>query len=241
VQVDPNRLRAYNLPIGKVVDAVRAGNKDVGGRLLELAGAEYMVRGRGYAKTTADIGNIVLATTASRTAVRVRDVGAVTLGPEIRRGVADFDGRGDTVAGIVVMRQGENALDVIERVKARLKELEPSLPEGVRVVTAYDRSELILQSIENLKGTLLEEIAIVAIVILVFLWHVPSALIPIGTIPIAVILSFSPMRMLGLSSTSTYWKTQPTPVASGPSSVLTPCGRRGSTLDRYSIVRERAQ
>jgi Cu(I)/Ag(I) efflux system membrane protein CusA/SilA len=200
VQVDPNRLRAYNLPIGKVVEAVRAGNNDVGGRLLELAGAEYMVRGRGYAKTTADIGNIVLATNASGTAVRVRDVGAVTLGPDIRRGVADFDGRGDTVAGIVVMRQGENALDVIERVKARLKELEPSLPEGVRVVTAYDRSELILQSIENLKGTLLEEIAIVAIIILVFLWHVPSALIPIVTIPVAVIISFIPMRMLGISS-----------------------------------------
>jgi len=158
VQVDPNRLRAYNLPIGKVVEAVRAGNSDVGGRLLELGGAEYMVRGRGYAKTTADIGSIVLATNAAGTAVRVRDVGEVTLGPDIRRGVADFDGHGDTVAGIVVMRQGENALDVIERVKARLKELEPSLPEGVRVVTAYDRSELILQSIENLKGTLIEEI-----------------------------------------------------------------------------------
>jgi len=200
VQVDPNRLRAYNLPIGKVVEAVRAGNSDVGGRLLELGGAEYMVRGRGYAKTTADIGSIVLATNAAGTAVRVRDVGEVTLGPDIRRGVADFDGHGDTVAGIVVMRQGENALDVIERVKARLKELEPSLPEGVRVVTAYDRSELILQSIENLKGTLIEEIAIVAIVILVFLWHVPSALIPIVTIPVAVIISFIPMRMLGISS-----------------------------------------
>src|SRR5215212_3326215 len=130
VQVDPNRLRAFNMPIAKVLDAVRAGNNDVGGRLVEISGAEYMVRGRGYAKSAADIGEIVLARNESGVPVRVRDVGDVTLGPDIRRGVADLDGQGDTVAGIVVMRQGENALDVIERVKAKLTDLEPSLPEG---------------------------------------------------------------------------------------------------------------
>jgi Cu(I)/Ag(I) efflux system membrane protein CusA/SilA len=200
VQVDPNRLRTYNIPIGKVVEAVRAGNNDVGGRLLEIAGAEYMVRGRGYAQSTEDLGNIVLSRSETGAAVRVRDVGEVTLGPDIRRGVADLDGTGDTVTGIIVMRQGENALDVIERVKARLRELEPSLPAGVKVVTTYDRSELILRSIENLRHTLVEELVIVGLVILLFLWHVPSALIPIVTIPVAIAISFIPMRIFGLSS-----------------------------------------
>jgi Cu(I)/Ag(I) efflux system membrane protein CusA/SilA len=200
VQVDPNRLRAYNIPVGKVVEAVRAGNNDVGGRLVEIAGAEYMVRGRGYARSADDIGSIVLARSETGAAIRVRDVGEVTLGPDIRRGVADLDGTGDTVTGIIVMRQGENAVDVIARVKARLKELEPSLPAGVKVVTTYDRSELILRSIDNLRDTLVEEIVIVALVILVFLWHVPSALIPIVTIPVAVAISFIPMRLFGISS-----------------------------------------
>src|SRR5437016_1787610 len=132
VQVDPNRLRAFNMPIAKVIEAVRAGNNDVGGRLVEMTGAEYMVRGRGYAKSVEDIGEIVLARNDTGVPVRVRDVGTVTLGPDIRRGVADLNGTGDTVAGIVVMRQGENALQVIDRVKEKLKELEPSLPKGVK-------------------------------------------------------------------------------------------------------------
>jgi Cu(I)/Ag(I) efflux system membrane protein CusA/SilA len=200
VQVDPNRLRAFNIPISKVVDAVRAGNNDVGGRLVELSGTEYMVRGRGYARSTDDIRNIVLTTNESGVPVRVGDVGEVTLGPDLRRGIADLDGGGDTVSGIVVMRQGENALDVIERVKAKLQEIEPSLPKGVKVVTAYDRSDLILRSIENLKGTLIEELLIVSIVILVFLWHVPSALIPIVTIPVTILISFIPLRMFGVSA-----------------------------------------
>jgi len=200
VQVDPNRLRTFNLPIAKVLDAVRAGNNDVGGRLVEMTGAEYMVRGRGYARSAADIGDIVLARSENGVPVRVRDVGQVTLGPDIRRGVADLDGMGDTVAGIVVMRQGENALHVIERVKAKLAELQPTLPSGVKVVTVYDRSDLILRSIDNLKITLLEELLIVSIIILIFLWHVPSAVIPIVTIPVAVLISFIPMRMMGVSS-----------------------------------------
>ncbi len=200
VQVDPNRLRTYNIPIAKVVEAVRAGNNDVGGRLVEFSGAEYMVRGRGYARSTDDIGKIALARSPDGVPIRVRDVGTVTLGPDLRRGIADLDGTGDTVSGIVVMRQGENALRVIDAVKAKLHDIEPSLPSGVKVVTAYDRSDLILRSIDNLTHTLIEELVIVALVILIFLWHIPSALIPILTIPIAVAISFIPMRMMGLTS-----------------------------------------
>jgi Cu(I)/Ag(I) efflux system membrane protein CusA/SilA len=200
VNVDPNKLQAFNIPIGKVVDAVRSGNNDVGGRLVEFSGAEYMVRGRGYAQSTDDLAKIVLTKNQSGVPIRVADVGDVTLGPDIRRGVADLNGTGDTVAGIVVMRQSENALRVIDRVKQKLHDIEGGLPPGVKVVTAYDRSELILRSIENLKHTLTEELIIVAIVILVFLWHIPSAIIPIITIPVAVIISFIPMRAMGLTS-----------------------------------------
>ena len=200
VNVDPNKLQTYNIAISKVVDAVRAGNNDVGGRLVEFSGAEYMVRGRGYAKSTEDIAKIVLARSQNGVPIRVEDVGDVTLGPDLRRGIADWNGTGDTVAGIVVMRQGENALAVIERVKQKLKDIEPGMPPGVKVVTAYDRSDLILRSIDNLKHTLTEELIIVAIVILIFLWHVPSAMIPIITIPVAVIIAFIPMKMMGLTS-----------------------------------------
>ncbi|HKW98621.1 MAG TPA: CusA/CzcA family heavy metal efflux RND transporter [Bryobacteraceae bacterium] len=200
VNVDPNKLQAYNIPIGKVVDAVRSGNNDVGGRLVEFTGAEYMVRGRGYAESTDDIAKIVLRKTEGGIPVRVADVADVTLGPDIRRGVADWNGTGDTVAGIVVMRQGENALQLIDRVKQKLHDIEGGLPPGVKIVTAYDRSELILRSIDNLKHTLTEELIIVAIVILIFLWHIPSAIIPIITIPVAVIISFIPMKAMGLTS-----------------------------------------
>jgi Cu(I)/Ag(I) efflux system membrane protein CusA/SilA len=200
VNVDPNRLAAYGVPIAKVVAAVRGGNNDVGGRLVEFTGREYMVRGRGYARSTADIANISLAVSPTGVPVLVRDVGTVTLGPDMRRGVADLDGTGEVVSGIVIMRQGENALAVIDRVKAKLKEIEPGLPPGVKLVTAYDRSELILASIDNLKHTLIEELAVVGIVILIFLWHIPSAIIPILTIPIAVVISFLPMRLMGMSS-----------------------------------------
>lgn len=200
VNVDPNRLQAYKIPIMKVVEAVRNGNNDVGGRLVEFSGTEYMVRGRGYAKSVDDIGNIVLLSTEGGIPVRVKDVGNVVLGPDIRRGIADWNGEGDVVSGIVVMRQGENALEVIERVKAKIKDLEPGLPEGVRIVSAYDRSDLILRSIDNLRWTLTEEMVIVALVIFIFLWHIPSAIIPVFTIPIAIIISFIPMKMMGVSA-----------------------------------------
>jgi Cu(I)/Ag(I) efflux system membrane protein CusA/SilA len=200
VNVDPNRLAAYGVPISKVVAAVRGSNNDVGGRLVEFTGREYMVRGRGYAQSTADLEKVALGASPSGVPILVRDIGSVTLGPDMRRGVADLDGKGEVVSGIVVMRQGENALRVIDRVKAKLEEIKPGLPPGVKIVTAYDRSELILKSIENLKHTLLEELAVVALVILIFLWHVPSAVIPILTIPIAILIAFVPMRAMGISS-----------------------------------------
>ncbi len=200
VNVDPNALNAYNIPLTKVVEAIRDGNNDVGGRLLEFSGAEYMVRGRGYVKSKKDIEDIVVSRDEQGTPVLVKNIGFVSLGPEIRRGIADLDGEGDTVGGIVVMRAGENALTVIERVKAKLKDLEPSFPKGVEIVTTYDRSELITHAIDTLEEDLLVEIAIVSIVILIFLWHIPSAIIPILTIPVSVVLAFIPMYFMGLSS-----------------------------------------
>ncbi len=192
VNVDPHALQAYNIPLMKVIEAIRDGNNDVGGRLVEFSGKEYMVRGRGYAKSIKDFEDIVVKNDMSGTPVLIRNVAQVVLGPEIRRGVADLDGEGDAVGGIVIMRSGENALNVINRVKDKLKEIQPSLPPGVEVVTTYDRSDLINRSIETLRSQLIEEMIIVAMVILLFLWHFPSAVIPIVTIPISVLLAFIP-------------------------------------------------
>ena len=200
VNLDPNALVAYNVPLMKVIEAVRDGNNDVGGRLIEIAGAETMVRGRGYVKSVEDIENIVVARGAQGTPILVRSLGRVALGPEMRRGLADLNGVGDVVGGIVVMRHGENALNVIDRVKKKIEEVRPSLPKGAELLTTYDRSELIRRAIATLKNTLTEELVIVSIVILIFLWHIPSALIPILTIPIAVLLAFIPMYFLGVSS-----------------------------------------
>jgi len=200
VNVDPNRLQAFGLPISKVVEAVRSGNAETGGRLIEFGGTEYMVRGRGYAKSVKDFENIAVSASESGTPIRIRDIGTVVLGPDIRRGVSDLDGTGEVVSGIVIMRHGQNALDVIERVKAKIKEISPGLPFGVEIVPIYDRSDLILRSIENLKTTLIQEIIIVVLMIFIFLWHVPSAIIPAITIPVAVFLSFIPFRMMGLTA-----------------------------------------
>ncbi len=200
VILDPNKLASYNIPIMDVVSAIRQGNNEVGGRLLEFSGAEYMVRGRGYAKSVKDIESIVVNTDANGTPVLVKNLGQVAIGPDIRRGIADLDGEGDAVGGIVVMRYKENALNVINRVKERLKELKPYLPEGIEIVPVYDRSELIHRSIDTLKEQLRDEMIIVSLVILIFLWHIPSAIIPIVTIPISVILAFIPMYYMGLTS-----------------------------------------
>jgi len=199
VTVNPNSLAAYKLPLDTVIEAVRKGNNDVGGRLVELSGREYMVRGRGYVKSIRDLEQLVL-TTENGTPISVKDVATVSLGPELRRGIADYNGKGDVVGGIVVMRQGENALNVIERVKKKLDELRPSFPSGVELVTTYDRSDLIERAIHTVKGKLVEEIVIVSLIILIFLWHVPSAVVPILTIPISVALAFIPLYGMGINA-----------------------------------------
>ena len=200
VNVDPNRLQAYGIPIRRVVEAVRSGNEEVGGRLLEFGGTEYMIRGRGYATSTEQFGNIVLSTSADGTAIRIKDVGQVVEGPELRRGIADLDGKGEVVSGIVVMRSGENAMDVIGRVKQKIADITPGLPEGVKIVPVYDRSELIHRAISNLKITIVEVVVTVVLIILIFLWHFPSAAIPIVTMPVVVLVSFIPFRLLGISA-----------------------------------------
>ena len=199
ITVDPNRLAAYGLPLDMVVEAIRKSNNEVGGRLLEFAGAEYMVRGRGYARTLEDFEKIVVKVGPGGVPVLLRDIARVELGPEIRRGVSDLDGLGDHVGGIVVMRHGENALNVINRVKAKIKDLEPSLPQGVEFVTTYDRSDLIIRALETLQHELTVEMIIVSFVILLFLWHIPSAVVPIVTIPVSVLLSFIPLYFMGVT------------------------------------------
>jgi len=201
VNVNPNALLAYNIPLEKVIEAIRHGNNDVGGRLVEFTGREYMVRGRGYAKSVQDIESIVIGVNhMTGTPVLVRNIANVVLGPDIRRGIGELDGEGETVGGIVVMRHGENALKVIKRVKEKIKEIEPSLPQGIKIVTTYDRSELIEKSIDNLKNTLVEELIIVSLIIVIFLLHFQSALIPIIILPIAVIISFIPMYWMRITA-----------------------------------------
>ncbi len=199
IDLDPDKLAAYRLPLSAVVEAVKKSNADVGGKIFEVASTEYFVRGRGYIKSVADIENIPLKVD-NGTPVYLKNVGAVHLGSDLRRGVAELDGRGETVGGIVVMRYGENALTVIDGIKKKLAEIQSSLPAGVRVVPTYDRSGLIKRSIDTLREKLIEESIVVALVCLVFLWHVRSALVAIITLPIAILLSFLPMLWLGLTS-----------------------------------------
>jgi Cu(I)/Ag(I) efflux system membrane protein CusA/SilA len=194
VNVDPNKLLLYNISIMKAIEAIRQGNNDVGGRLVEFSGAEYMVRARGYAKSTKDIEEIVVGMDEKNgTPILIKNIANVSLGPEIRRGVADLDGKGDVVGGIVVMRQGESALRVIDRVKDKLKEIEPSLPEGVKIVTTYDRTELIKKSLDTISEVLVEDFIIVAIMIIFFLLHIRSSLMPIIILPIGALIAFIPM------------------------------------------------
>jgi Cu(I)/Ag(I) efflux system membrane protein CusA/SilA len=199
VNLDPDKLRAYGIPLSTVIEKVRASTNEVGGRLLELGGAEYMIRGLGYLRSLSDLETVPVAT-KNGTPVLVRDLGTVTFGPDIREGVAEWQGEGETVGGIVVMRDGMNALSVINGIKQKLLEIKPSLPPGVEVVAGYDRSGLIHASIETLQRDLLEEAIIVSIVIIIFLFHFRSALIPILTLPIAVVASFIPMYYLHVTS-----------------------------------------
>jgi copper/silver efflux system protein len=198
VEVDPQRLQAYGVPLHRVREALRMANADVGARTIEMGGREYMVRGLGYLRSVEDIESVVLATTPTGTPVRVRDVGRVQLGPDLRRGVADRDGRGDVVTGIVVMRHGENALRVIDDVKARLAEIQRGLPEGVRIVDAYDRAPLIREAISNLGRKLGEELLLVALLTALFLLHLRSSLVAALTLPIAILAAFLVMRLLGV-------------------------------------------
>ncbi|MGA7189549.1 MAG: CusA/CzcA family heavy metal efflux RND transporter, partial [Candidatus Acidiferrales bacterium] len=199
VNLDPDKLRSYGIPLSTVIEKVRSSTNEVGGRLLEMGGAEYMVRGLGYLRSLSDLETVPVAT-KNGTPVLVRDLGTVTFGPDIREGVAEWQGEGETVGGIVVMRDGMNALSVINGIKEKLAQIKPSLPQGVEVVAGYDRSGLIHASIETLQRDLLEEAIIVSIVIVIFLFHFRSALIPILTLPIAVIAAFIPMYYLHVTS-----------------------------------------
>ncbi|HBH79247.1 MAG TPA: CusA/CzcA family heavy metal efflux RND transporter [Nitrospira sp.] len=200
IEVDPNTLAAYRLPIQKVIEAVRNSNAEVSGRVLEMAGTEYVIRGRGYLRSVDEIELIPVGTDGRGTPILVRDIGHVQLGPEQRRGIAELDGKGQTVGGIVIMRAGENALAVIERIKARLEDIVPALPEGVHIVPTYDRSDLIHRAIAVLREKLVEESVIVSLIALVFLFHARSALVAILLLPVAVLLAFIPMAYLKITS-----------------------------------------
>lgn len=200
VTVDPNVLHNYDLSIMDITEAIRRSNNEVGGRLMEWTGREYMVRGRGYVKSVEDLEQVVVKVSADGTPVLLKHVAGIELGPQLRRGVADFNGEGDTVGGIVVMRHGENALNVVGRVKDKLAALKSSMPAGVDVVVTYDRSELIQSSINNIRKELIVEMIIVCLVILFFLWHIPSALVPIITIPTSVVVCFVLLYFTGITS-----------------------------------------
>src|SRR6266566_9238604 len=199
VNLDPNKLLAYGVPLSTVIDRVKSSTNEVGGRVLELSGTRYMVRGLGYLKSLDDLANVPVMA-KNGTPVLVKDVGTVSFGPDMREGVAEWQGEGETVGGIVVMRYGLNALTVINGVKKKLEEIKGSLPPGVEVVAGYDRAGLIQDSIKTLQRDLVEEAIIVSLVIIIFLFHVRSALIPIITLPIAVSISFLPMYYLHVSS-----------------------------------------
>ena len=200
VDIDPAKLLAYGIPVTRVMAAIQAANNDVGAMTMELSDREYMVRGLGYLKGISDIENVVVGASASGTPIRVAEVGRVQVGPAIRRGIADLDGRGDAVGGIVVMRFGQNALSTIHAVKAKLAEVERGLPPGVVVRPVYDRSSLIEEAIDTLKGKLLEEALIVALVCLLFLFHARSALVAILTLPVGILMAFLGMRALGVGA-----------------------------------------
>ncbi len=201
IKVDPTKLQQYQISMNQVMEAVRNSNQESGARTIEFSGTEAMVRSRALVDKVEDIENaVVVYNPRSRAPILVKQLATVSIGPEMRRGITDFNGLGDTVGGIIVMRQGENVPAVIEKVTEKLNEIQKALPEGVKIISVYDRSRLIDRAMETLKGTLFEELVIVSLIILLFLWHIPSAVVPILTIPIAVLLAFIPLYFLGLSS-----------------------------------------
>ncbi|PKO58325.1 MAG: CusA/CzcA family heavy metal efflux RND transporter, partial [Betaproteobacteria bacterium HGW-Betaproteobacteria-18] len=200
VVLDALKLVAYRIPQSRVIDAIQKANQESGGSVLELAEAEYMVRASGYLKTLDDFRNIPLNVNQAGVPVRLGDVATIQLGPEMRRGIAELDGQGETVGGVVVLRSGKNARETIAAVKAKLAELKATLPAGVEIVPTYDRSQLIDRSIENLTHKLIEEFAVVAVVCAVFLWHLRSALVAIIPLPLGVLLAFIIMRYQGVNA-----------------------------------------
>jgi Cu(I)/Ag(I) efflux system membrane protein CusA/SilA len=200
VEVDPNMLVAYDIPISKVRTAIQRSNKDVGGRLIEMAETEYMVRGRGYIRSVADIESIAVGVDARGTPIRLKDIAHVQLGPELRRGLVELDGTGEVAGGIVIMRYGENALATIQRVREKLEKLKAGLPDGVEIVPVYDRGALIERGVENLSKTLVIEFALVALICALFLLHFRSAMVTIITLPIGVLIAFIAMRLQGIDA-----------------------------------------
>ncbi|MGC8740711.1 MAG: efflux RND transporter permease subunit [Candidatus Sumerlaeaceae bacterium] len=201
ITIDPDRLLAYGVSVGQIVDAVRRANNDVGARELEHYGTTYLVRGRGYIKSLDDLRKVTVAVDKRGVPILLKEVASqITFGPDMRRGAADFNGEGDTPGGIVVIRFGENVLRVIDRIKKKLEEIKPSLPEGVEIVTTYDRSDLIKRSITTLTRTLIEESIIVSIIVLIFLLDIGGALRAIVVLPIAVVLAFIPMYFAGITA-----------------------------------------
>ncbi len=200
VHVDPNKLLAYNIPFTRLTEAIRMSNNDVGGRSIEMSEREYMIRGRGYIQSREDLEDVSIGLGQQGVPIFLKEVATISLGPEMRRGVAELDGKGEVVGGVVMMRYGENALNVIDRVKAKLNEMKPSLPEGITIVTTYDRSDLILRAIGTLRENLIEVTIVVSLVSLIFLFHFRSALVAIVSLPIAVLVAFIPMYYMGLTA-----------------------------------------
>lgn len=200
VVVDPEKLRAFDIPLSKITQAIKNSNRDVGGSVIEIAEAEYMIRTRGYLKQLSDIRNIPLKVTSKGTPVLLRDVARIQVGPEMRRGIAELDGKGEVVGGIVVMRYGENALTTIQNVKEKIADLKAGLPEGVEIIETYDRSSLIKRAVNNLEDKLIEEFIVVALVCIVFLFHLRSSFVAIVTLPLGVLTSFIVMQYQGINA-----------------------------------------
>ena len=199
VNVDPDRMRGYGVTLNQVIDAVREGNEASSARMLDFGGTEYMIRSSGYAGSIKDFGEIAVNNSSDGTPVLLKDVGEVVEGPELRRGVSDWDGKGEAVSGIVVMRTGENALDVINSVQKRLHEIQPTLPEGMKVEVVYDRSQLIHQTIQSTRDTVIGVLVTIVLIVIIFLWHFPSACIPLITMPAAVLIAVIPLRYFGIN------------------------------------------
>ncbi|HGX92965.1 MAG TPA: efflux RND transporter permease subunit, partial [Candidatus Tenderia sp.] len=200
IEVDPNALLAYNIPLSKIKHAIQRSNNDVGGKLVEMAETEYMVRGLGYIQSIDDLKVIPVGVDENGTPIRLQDVANIHLGPELRRGVAELNGEGEVAGGVVIMRYGENAMAVIERVRAKLEELKPGLPDGVEIVPVYDRGDLITRAVENLEEKLIEEIIVVSIICILFLMHARSALVAIVSLPIGILLAFTFMKWQGINA-----------------------------------------